>query len=171
MMFQKILVAIDDSESSRAIFEQALTLAKTTHSELMLSHIIIPFDPAYLCEPYLGMPQPSMQVHWDRLKEQEQAGLERLRSLETEASATGVSTEFTQNLGDPGRLICELAKSWGADLIIIGRRGLSGLGELWLGSVSNYVLHHAPCHVLTIQGTVQPQPQTEPAGVAVSGVK
>jgi nucleotide-binding universal stress UspA family protein len=112
-----------------------------------------------------------MQIYWDRLREQEQAGLERLRSLEAEAIAAGVSTEFTQNLGDPGRLICELAKSWNADLIIIGRRGLSGLGEFWLGSVSNYVLHHAPCHVLTIQGIAQTQTQTKPAEVAANGVK
>jgi len=37
-------------------------------------------------------------------------------------------------------------------LVVVGRRGHSGLSELFLGSVSNYVLHRAPCSVLTIQG-------------------
>lgn len=170
-MFQKILVAIDDSESSQDIFEQALTLAKAMQSELMLLHIIVPFDPTYLCEPYLGIPQPAMQIYWDRLQEQEKAGLERLRSLETEATSAGIPTEFTQNLGDPGKFICELAKNWNADLIVIGRRGLSGLGEFWLGSVSNYVLHHAHCHVLTIQGNAQTHPHLETEKMAARGVK
>ncbi len=42
----------------------------------------------------------------------------------------------------------------GADLIVVGRRGRSGLSELILGSASNYVLHHAPCSVLTLQGKI-----------------
>ena len=44
-----------------------------------------------------------------------------------------------------------LAKDWNADLIIMGRRGLTGLSEMFLGSVSNYVVHHASCSVLLIQ--------------------
>ncbi len=39
----------------------------------------------------------------------------------------------------------------GADLIVLGRRGRTGLAEALLGSVSNYVLHHAPCSVLVVQ--------------------
>jgi len=44
-------------------------------------------------------------------------------------------------------MICELAIDWNADLIMMGRRGRSGIAEFFLGSVSNYVLHHAPCSV------------------------
>ncbi|MEA5469202.1 universal stress protein [Spirulina sp. 06S082] len=45
-----------------------------------------------------------------------------------------------------------MVKSWQADLIAIGRCGHSGLTELFLGSVSNYVLYHAFCSVLIVQG-------------------
>jgi nucleotide-binding universal stress UspA family protein len=45
------------------------------------------------------------------------------------------------------------AQIWHADLIVMGRRGVSGMHELFLGSVSNYVTHHAPCSVLVVQGT------------------
>ena len=65
-----------------------------------------------------------------------------------------VPAEFTQNAGDPGPVICSVAQTWGADLILMGRRGLSGLGELVLGSASNYVLHHAACSVLVMQGLI-----------------
>ena len=46
--------------------------------------------------------------------------------------------------------ICQRAKVWQADLIIVGSHGRTGLSELFLGSVSNYVMHHAPCSVMVI---------------------
>lgn len=84
---------------------------------------------------------------WEELKEQ---SLSMLRSYTDEATAAGVKAEFSQNLGSLGRTICELAHTWGADLIVTGRRGHSLLQEALLGSVSNYVMHHAPCSVLTV---------------------
>ena len=85
-----------------------------------------------------------------QLQDYEKRGLEALQVYANKAIAVGVSTEFTQNSGNPGRTICEMAQIWGADLIVIGHRGLSRLNELLLGSVSNYVLHHAPCAVFTV---------------------
>jgi len=67
-----------------------------------------------------------------------------------------VDAEFTQNTGSPGRVICEIAKAWQADLIILRRRGYSGLTEMLLGSVSNYVLHHAPCSIHVVHFPVTP---------------
>jgi nucleotide-binding universal stress UspA family protein len=124
-------------------------------------HILAPFDEIYPSDPYVGVPHLMTQSHLKRWQEREQAGIEKLRSLEEQATAASISTEFSQSVGDPGKAICALAKTWNADLIVIGRRGLSGFQEFWLGSVSNYVLHHAPCHVLTIQGMSQPQNQSE----------
>ncbi|MEO0355522.1 MAG: universal stress protein, partial [Cyanobacteria bacterium P01_A01_bin.3] len=46
--------------------------------------------------------------------------------------------------------ICEIAKDWDADAIAIGRRGLGAIGELLVGSVSSYVMHHAHCSVFVI---------------------
>jgi nucleotide-binding universal stress UspA family protein len=162
-MFPKILVAIDDSEFSCTIFEQALALAKTHHSELMIMHVLSLSDDIYPGDPYVGIPHAAFQVYAKRWEDRKQTSLIKLRALEEEAAAIGVLAEFTQNAGDPGKLICDLAKSWDANLIVIGRRGLSGLSELFMGSVSNYVLHHAPCHVLTIQGVAQTVPPLETA--------
>ncbi len=53
-----------------------------------------------------------------------------------------------------------MARNCGADVIVMGRRGHSGLSELILGSVSNYVLHHAPCSVLIVQYPVKPNTQS-----------
>jgi nucleotide-binding universal stress UspA family protein len=167
-MFEKILVAIDDAESSRTIFEQSLMLASTNHSELMLVHVLTPMDDVYPGDTFIGIPESVTQMYARKWQEREQAGIVKLRSLAAEAAAAGISTEFTQNIGDPGKLICDVAQNWHASLIIIGRRGLRGLRELFLGSTSNYVLHHASCNVLTIQDIARTLPNTEVEKRAVS---
>ncbi|MGL4622525.1 MAG: universal stress protein, partial [Chroococcidiopsis sp.] len=66
------------------------------------------------------------------------------------------------------RLICDFALAWKADLIVTGRRGRRGLSEFFMGSVSNYVLHHASCSVLTVQSPVQPAEKLQSAEREVS---
>ncbi|MGV0027075.1 universal stress protein [Phormidesmis priestleyi] len=160
-MFHKLLVAVAQSEFDRQIFDEAIALANFNQAALMLLHVLSPFDEAYpgVAYPgidgiYPGIHQTTMQTCLDQWKKLEQEGVTLLRSLTQEAIHAGVMTEFTQNFGDPGRVICEVARSWEADLIMVGRRGRVGLSEFFLGSVSNYVLHHAPCSVLTVQKPV-----------------
>lgn len=159
-MFHKILVALDKSDLNQQVLETAISLAKTLNSQIMLIHVLTPLEATYPSPVFaIGGPYPTMRVedvefHWQQWRTTEEAGLDFLRAKCDIATAAGIPTEFTQALGDPGQAICTLAKSWGATLILIGRRGYRGLGELLIGSVSNYVVHNAPCSVLTIQGTV-----------------
>ncbi|NEQ55624.1 MAG: universal stress protein, partial [Leptolyngbya sp. SIO3F4] len=69
---------------------------------------------------------------------------------------SGINASGCLLSGSPGAKLCETAQSWNADLIIVGNRGFSGISELLIGSVSNYVLHHAPCSVLVIHADKQP---------------
>lgn len=180
-MFCKILVAMDTSSMGKSVFDEALTLAKAMGASLMLLHVLSPEEngsPNILMFPnfgyHPGLSTSSVDIYqrqWQRL---EQYGIELLRSRQEEATSAGVTTEFTQNQGSPGRTICDVARTWGADTIVMGRRGHSGLTELILGSVSNYVLHHAPCSVLTVQHTdtnpeVVEQLSEEGEGVRVEG--
>ena len=71
------------------------------------------------------------------------------------------STEWLQSLGYPGRNICEEAQTWSADLILVGSRGLTGVQEMFLGSISNYVTHHAPCSVLIVRSDSEEVPSPE----------
>lgn len=163
-MIQKILVALDDSDSSEHVFKYALDLAKATGSKLLLLHVLNPVDKDYPSAPiypaidvyYSTLYNEALKRWQDELSEYEDHQLARVRSLASEAEAAGIATEFTQNIGEPGRTICAIARTWDADLIVLGRRGRSGVSELLLGSVSNYVMHHAPCSVLTAQGEIQP---------------
>jgi nucleotide-binding universal stress UspA family protein len=153
-MFNKILVAVDRSDMSKEVFKQALTIAKLTSANLMLLHVLSQEEegtPEALIFPnidyYPGWNEQTFklyQEHWDKFK---QESLQMLQSFTAEANTSGVQAEFTQSSGSPGRKICDFATVWNADLIIMGRRGRSGIAEFFLGSVSNYVLHHAPCTV------------------------
>jgi nucleotide-binding universal stress UspA family protein len=156
-MFAKTLVAIDSSTISKAVFDKALDLAKTTGASIMLLHVLsseegMPYLPTnFGREYYAGLSSKALEIYQQQCKEIENQGLKLLQSFASQAIAAGVSTEFTQNQGSPGKIICDLAINWQADLIIMGRRGRAGINELILGSVSNYVLHHAGCSVLVVQ--------------------
>ena len=157
-MFHKILVAIDQSAMAQRVFEEAVSLAKTASAELMLLHVLSheedksPRMPVFSnLDYYPGVMQSqTLELYQRQWEAYERAGLEMLRSRAQAARDAGLTVEFTQNPGSPGRVICELAGLWKADLVVVGRRGRSGLSELLMGSVSNYVLHHAPCSVLII---------------------
>ena len=156
-MFKKILVAIDYETSSRKVFEAGLSLAQTIGANLMLLHILSWEEKIYP-RPFIysggeSEPRDELMVNLERQQWQklEREGLELLLSLTEEATRAGVKTEFTQTRGYPGQNICEEAQTWAAELILVGSRGLTGVKEMFLGSVSNYVTHHAPCSVLIVR--------------------
>ena len=159
-MLDKLLVALEISDMSQHIFDKATSLAKTSNANLMLLHVLNPLDDQYIngmvIEPTMIYPDSQEQSNeiyrdWERLKEEK---LNWLGSLSEQAKKLGIATEVNQSIGEASRTICDVARNWDADLIVIGRRGRRGLSELFLGSVSNYVLHHAPCSVLIVQDPV-----------------
>ena len=157
-MFHKILVAMDKSEISKHVFDKALSLAQATNASMMLLHVLSLEEQGLPDERivsslnyYTAVNGDILEIYREQWRTFEEQGLELLRARLEQAKTAGVPTESTQSAGSPGRTICDLAQTWGADLIVMGRRGRSGLNELLLGSVSNYVLHHAPCSVLVVR--------------------
>ncbi len=165
-MFAKILVAIDSSPMGKTIFDKALDLAKSTGADMMLLHVLsyedgMPMPTSFGREYYTGLNSKALEIYQQQYKEFENQGLKLLQILADQAISAGISTEFSQNHGSPGQTICNLAFNWQADLIVMGRRGRSGINELILGSVSNYVLHHACCSVLVVQHLVEKESDAE----------
>jgi nucleotide-binding universal stress UspA family protein len=159
-MFDKILVALDCSETGKCVFDKALALAKVTNASLLLLHVLSPTDKEYPAPVDEGMYSSTRKLAWKYYTHKweafQQKRFDFLRSLAERANNLGISTEVAQTLGNPGRIICEVARNWQADLIVVGRRGRQGLCELLLGSTSKYVVHHAPCSILTVQRQVEP---------------
>lgn len=155
MTYQRILAAIDRSDLGQKVFEQAMTMAKQDQASLMLFHCL-PLESANLT-PYTTLYSEeiiqfsqSIQIQLERETSETRRWLEEYEKI---AQGNGIKTEFNWKIGDPGRWIRDLAKSWEADLIIMGRRGLQSITEMFLGSVSNYVVHHVDCSVLVVQGS------------------
>lgn len=171
-MYRKILVALDNSPTSDSLFAHALELAQATGGELLLVHSLssqedtspLPMsatlDSIYWA-PGTELDLESWRQEWRRY---ETESLERLRHYAAIANTARVTTEFRQLIGNPATAICKAAQEWGADLILIGNRGRTGLTELVLGSVSNHVMHRAPCSVLVMKGAALSQ--VEPPAIA-----
>jgi nucleotide-binding universal stress UspA family protein len=151
----KILVAADYSSANQAVFDQAVSLAKNIGATLMIMHILaedelnFPLIQGFVDYPVLD--DYDYELSKKMFEDDRQRGIDFLQGKAQEAQAKGVNTEFIQLTGNPGRVICEFASTWSADLILVGSRGLKGLKEMFLGSVSNYVTHHAPCSVLIVR--------------------
>ena len=92
-----------------------------------------------------------METFQNEWKNFEQESLKLLQQWSEQANTQGVQTEFTQLTGNPGSSIVKFSQDWGAELIIIGRRGQSTLKEILVGSVSSYVIHRSHCAVHLVQ--------------------
>lgn len=156
-MFKKVLVALDQSAMGQQVFDQALAIAKANQSSMMLLHVLSAEEdgsPQILVSPDIGyypaLSDTNLLIYREQWDQYEKRGIAMLERLVKAAKAEGVPAEYTQSVGQAGSNICRLAKQWGADVIVMGRRGRSGLTALLLGSVSNYVLHHAPCSALIV---------------------
>lgn len=154
-MFKKILLALGDSGESPEILTAGLTLAEKLGSEMLLLHVIQPMSLTGYSPLVGGMLPMVNEIALDQYakewREYEQRGIEQLQTYAAQAKKRGVRVEVSQNFGNSGAIICEVAKNWSADAIVMGRNQKSMMSEIFLGSTSNYVLHHAPCSVMVIQ--------------------
>jgi nucleotide-binding universal stress UspA family protein len=177
-MFNRILVALDYSDRSRQALAEAIDLAKQVHAEMMLLHVLSTLDKGYPNDIYYpitdigytnsALYEEIIQRYTQQLQQFEQDNLKILQSLTQEVEAAGIKVHWTQVFGEASSEICQAAQHWHADLIVMGRRGRSGLREALMGSVSNYVVHHAPCTVMVVQDGALPE---ESDATATSGQK
>lgn len=138
----RILVPTDFSTCSTEALEYAMALAKPLKADLILAHVIQPF-------PYNLVEGTTFADYGygDRLTPQVQRLLDELskRPLKEKLS---VETHLIS--GAPFREIIKLAKREGADLIVMGTHGRSGVDRLIIGSVAEKVVRLSPCPVLTV---------------------
>lgn len=147
----KILVATDGSDfSNAAIAALASIVVKPENTSIKVVSAFerptpIASEPfAVSAEYYNAMEEAGREK---ARKFVEQAGMQ-IRSLFPD-SALDLTTEV--RIGSPQRAIVERAQEWGADLIVVGSHGYGFWSRTLLGSVSNSIVHHAPCSVLVVR--------------------
>jgi nucleotide-binding universal stress UspA family protein len=141
--FRKILVPIDFSDHSSAALDVAIDLARTYGATLDLLHCY-PIDPGAISPYGIVIPEG-----FDR-EIREAAGRELARWAD-KASASGVPVEQRLSAMFPAEVIARTADEIGADLVVMGTRGLSGLKHVLLGSIAERTLRLAHCPVLVVK--------------------
>lgn len=164
-MYQRILVPIDGSATSRRGLEEAIRLARLTHGRLRVIHVLddlsfsagaVPYGD--YCNDWIGY----LRETGGKLLAQAH---EAVRSAGIEVDGD-VHCNFHQRLCD---IVAEEALQWGADLIVVGTHGRRGPRRVLIGSGAESILRHAPVPVLLVRAAeladdkAAPQPAVGPA--------
>ncbi len=139
-MFTTVVVGTDGSDTADVAFRQAAALAKANGATL---HVVSASRPTGA--------QTVAGEQWEVLPaDRVDAVLDGTAAL---ARSMGVKVEVHGSRGDPANAIIRVAKEVGADLVVVGNRGMKGAKRFLLGSVPSKVAHAAPCAVLIIKTT------------------
>jgi nucleotide-binding universal stress UspA family protein len=146
----KILVATEGSEfSEEAIQRSCLIFANSKGTEIRL---IAVYEPTVVpAEPYALSPEYIQAADSAAKKHAEDILTHAVSEIQTQFEPFLPTISTTVVCGSPERSIVEEAESWGADLIVTGSHGRGFWKRTWLGSVSNAIVHHAPCSVMVIR--------------------
>ena len=143
-MFKNIVVGTDGSETASAAVALAVELAHEQGAKL---HLVVGVHTATAVAVPAGGANVSDPSGGTVLRGMAQRMLE-----EVAGGVSGLETEIHTAVGDPAEVIIHTADEVGADLIVVGSKGLRGTRRI-LGSVPNSVAHKAGCHVLIARTT------------------
>jgi nucleotide-binding universal stress UspA family protein len=141
-MFRTIVVGTDGSDGAALAVAGAAEIARLTGATLHVATVGGATTSAMLGDPLAGA--AAMSVAAEETRDELNEIVERAADP---ARGEGVTVCTHTLIGSAAQALCDLAESVGADLLVVGNRGMKG-GRRFLGSVPNTISHHAPCSVL-----------------------
>ena len=138
--YKKILVPLDSSKKTNYVLAEAINIAKQYDASIVALYIL-PFSPlSYRDNP----------IAQEKMFAEAKANLAKVNET---AKKSGVALQTKILKGHPGKLISNFAnqKKNGIDLIVIGSRDLGGFKEMFLGSVSNFVVHKSKVSTMVVK--------------------
>jgi nucleotide-binding universal stress UspA family protein len=147
--YQTVVVGTDGSETSFRAVDRAATLARDAAATLVIACAYSPSHDRNLAhdQDVLG-PEDAYQIVGSAPAEDT---VSRARDRAVQAGATKVETAVVK--GKPGDTLPEVVKEHGADLLVVGNRGLNSIAGRILGSVPLDVARHTPVDVLIVHTT------------------
>jgi nucleotide-binding universal stress UspA family protein len=151
-MYRRILVAVDGSSTAAAALREALDLARDTHGHVRIVHVIdSPYDYPDVMFVHVAGDMEDLREAWQKTgREMLDQALAVARQVPFEPEASLIETAGRRV---PAAIVDE-AKSWGADLIVVGTHARRGLDRVLLGSVAEGVSRAAPVSVLLVREPV-----------------
>jgi nucleotide-binding universal stress UspA family protein len=147
-MFKKVVVGTDGSETATQAVRQAVELAKALGASMEIVSAYEPVPAQRLRQERRETPE---ELQWAiSPREDVEATLQQAAQIARDA---GLEATTHPRQGDPADAVLDVAEERGADLIVVGNKGMTGAKRFLLGSVPNKVSHHAPCSVLIIRTT------------------
>jgi nucleotide-binding universal stress UspA family protein len=140
---KNVLVPIDFSDCSRKALRYAIPFAKEHDAALTLLYVVP--TPSYVIGEYSLAPYAEIQA------EMRSHGAKELARMIVDDVKGEVPAESRVQVGSAAHEIVELAKCLPADLIVISTHGRTGLKHVFIGSVAEHVIRHAPCPVLVVR--------------------
>jgi nucleotide-binding universal stress UspA family protein len=141
----RILLAIDGSSHSEAAVDEVARRPWPSNSTVRVLSVIQPYTPPATEFVLAG-------ATLEAIGQQQASTAEQIAGRAVDAlTPAGLATETVVRAGDPRSAIVDEAEEWGADLIVVGSHGRTGLGRWLLGSVAQAVVGHAPCSVEVIR--------------------
>lgn len=148
-MISRILVAVDGSSHADRALAFAMDLAVKYDADLMVLNVVSYASTVPLA---LGAYAELEGIYAESRSVLQTAGDKIVENAAEKARRSGVrKVTTTVELGSPAQTICDSADATGADVIVMGRRGLSDFSGFFLGSVSHKVAHSADCTVVTVK--------------------
>jgi nucleotide-binding universal stress UspA family protein len=147
-VFERIVVGTDGSDTATAAVGKAIELAKAAGAKLDIVAAFEPLPQSRVREEQAEVPGDLQYAVGPR--EDVNVTLENAVGM---AKQDGVEAEPYPREGDPADAILDVAEENGADLIVVGNKGMTGAKRFLLGSVPNKVSHHAPCGVFIVRTT------------------
>jgi nucleotide-binding universal stress UspA family protein len=151
----RIVIGLDGSAGSTHALQWAIDMAKRLDAEVVAVHV--ESLPIYIPAP-MGI-VPPVETPQQRADLQEAFATEWCLPLRK----SGVRFRAILEEGTPiGTALVEVGLREGADMIVVGSRGLNGVAELLLGSVSHQVAHHSPIPVVIVPPVVRVKAEAKP---------
>ncbi|HTH51980.1 MAG TPA: universal stress protein [Pyrinomonadaceae bacterium] len=147
----KILIATDGSKYGTAALEQACELAGNMPDSEVRIVTAYELPGPVAAEPFISAPIYTQEIV-DNLSSAAEAVLACARRTVVR-NCPGVPVNTTEARGNPASAIVDEASDWHADLIVVGSHGHGFWGRALLGSVSDAVVHNAPCSVMVVRST------------------
>ncbi|MBB5022812.1 universal stress protein [Desulfurispira natronophila] len=136
----KILVPVDNSDTARRTISMIVANRDQFPSELTLLYVINMQKLTYRM-----IPDFQVDMIGENARKSGEAMLHGYRDI---LARSGIEAHTRLELGSPREIISRTANEENFQMVIIGRRGRSEIGDVLFGSVANYVLHHVRCPVL-----------------------
>ena len=150
--FETVMLATDLSAVSQLATTRAIELAGALGARLVVINVVE-------TSSLTGGVGRTARV--DQLRQRRQ---DALLAIVGDARRAGVRSDFLAWDGDVAPSIVAASESERADLVVVGSRGLDRAGRFLLGSVSDHVVHHAPCPVLVVRPERRAAPRPQPVG-------